>query len=626
MSRSHRIRLRVFAGLGALGATAAAATGLAAAPAVAARRHVPVGMRAGARTATGHAAPAAPTISPLPGTPDANPDTQISILGPAPRTIQSVSVIGSVSGAHRGRLESYRGVIGASFVLDHPLTQGEHVRVTVRIRGRNATRQSFTVARLGGVQPVLNANKLQPSKLQHFVSEPSLLPPVITIRKHAKLDGDIFLTPLPSPIIHPESNNELTIDPVGPGGPMIIAPNGRLVWFDQLAPPDVATNFRIQRYLGHRVLTWWQGGVTPSAFGLGEGVIADGSYGTVRTVKTGNGYEADLHEFLLTGDGEALLTVYSPVLVHLPGTKPGSLSPLLDSLVQEVDIRTGLVVWEWHGLGHIPVSDSYASTSTSASYDVYHLNSIQMLAHGQLLVSARDTSAIYDIDRATGRIVWTLGGKASTFRLGRGARFYFQHDAQLLPGDRVSLFDDEGGPPRKAKSSRGLILALNVRHHTATVVRQFFRTGADTPTDSEGSLQNLAGGNKFVGFGSEPFFSEFSPTGKLLFDARLPIDDGSYREYLFPWQATPHTRPAIAARRASFSRVSIFASWNGATTVARWQLLAGANRSSLKPIGSTPDRGFETKVTVASHAKTFAVRALSSTGRTLATSPAVPAP
>ena len=402
------------------------------------------------------AAPPAPTISPLPGTPDANPDTQISILGPAPRTIKSVSVIGSVSGAHRGRLESYRGVIGASFVLDHPLTQGEHVRVTVRIKGRNATRQSFTVARLGAIQPVLNAHKLQPSKLQHFVSQPNLLAPMIKIRKHAKLDGDIFLTPLPSPIIHPESNNELTIDPVGPGGPMIIAPNGRLVWFDQVAPPDVATNFRIQRYLGHRVLTWWQGGVTPSAFGLGEGVIADGSYATLRTVKTGNGYQADLHEFLLTGGGEALFTIYSPVLVHLPGTKPDSLTPLLDSLVQEVDIRTGLVVWEWHGLGHIPASDSYATTSTSASYDVYHLNSIQVLAHGQLLVSARDTSAIYDIDRATGRIVWTLGGKASTFRLGRGARFYFQHDAQLLRGDRVSLFDDEGGPPRKATSSRGL--------------------------------------------------------------------------------------------------------------------------------------------------------------------------
>jgi Arylsulfotransferase (ASST) len=618
-----------------MGATAAAATGLAAAPAVATTSDAPaVATTSAAPTlaSTGaapiagrNAPPPAPTISPLPGTPDANPDTQISILGPAARTIRSVSVIGSVSGAHRGRLESYAGVPGASFVLDHPLTQGEHVRVTVQIKGRKATRLSFTVARLGAVQPVLSTDKLQPSKLQHFVSQPDLMAPVIKIRKHANLGGDIFLTPLPSPIIHPESNNELTIDPVGPGGPMIIAPNGRLVWFDQLAPPDVATNFRIQSYLGQRVLTWWQGGVTPSAFGLGEGVIADGSYGTERTVKTGNGYQADLHEFLLTGDGEALFTAYSPVLVHLAGTKPGSLSPLLDSLVQEVDIRTGLVTWEWHGLGHVPLSDSYATTSTSASYDVYHLNSIEVLANDELLVSARDTSAIYDIDRATGRIVWTLGGKASTFRLERGARFYFQHDAQLLPGDRVSLFDDEGGPPRKAKSSRGLILALNLPRHTATVQRQFVRAGAATPSNSEGSLQNLADGDKFVGFGSEPFFSEFSRTGKLVFDASLPIDDGSYREYLLPWQATPHTRPAIAARRGSPSRVWIYASWNGATTVARWQVLAGAKPSSLTPIASSADRGFETKITVTSQAKTFSVRALSATGRTLATSRVVAA-
>ena len=154
--------------------------------------------------------------------------------------------------------------------------------------------------------------------------------------------------------------------------------------------------------------------------------------------------------------------------MHLPGTAPGKLSPVLDSLIQEVDIRTGLVVWEWHGLGHIPLGDSYATTATSSTDDVYHLNSIEMLSGGRLLVSARDTSAVYEIDQATGRIAWTLGGKASSFRLGPGARFYFQHDAQMLPGNRVSLFDDESGPPNEARSSRGLILALDLRDHTAT--------------------------------------------------------------------------------------------------------------------------------------------------------------
>ena len=484
---------------------------------------------------------------------------------------------------------------------------------------------SFTVARLGAIQPVLNLPIRQPAKLDHFVSAPSLLAPRITVAKgSSSAAGDIFLAPLPSPEIHPQSNNALTIHPVGPGGPMIIDGHGNLVWFDQLAPPMVAANFRLQSFGGHKMLTWWQGGVTPSAFGIGEGVIAGSSYRTLRTVRTGNGYAADVHEFSITGAGDALFTVCSPVLVHLAGTAPGALSPLLDSIVQEVDIRTGLVVWEWHALGHIALRDSYATPGTSADFDAFHLNSIQTLPDDRLLVSARDTSAVYDIDRASGRIIWTLGGKASTFRLGPGARFWFQHDAQLLPGGRVSLFDDEGAPPFEAPSSRGLILVLDPHARTARVVHQYFRPGRNTQAESEGSLQTLPGGNLFVGWGSTPFFSEFSPGGRLVLDARLPIDDGSYRVFRFPWSATPSTRPVAAARSTSASRISIYASWNGATTVARWRVLAGRSAASLAAVATVPRRGFETRIDVISAASSFEVQALSSRGRVLAASSPVP--
>jgi hypothetical protein len=566
------------------------------------------------------------TISPAPGTPDASPATQISILGVAPGRIRSVRVSGSASGLHAGTLRRYSAGRGASFLLRQPLTQGELVRVRVRITDHAPVAFSFTVARLGRVQPVLDIRVLQPAKLDHFVSQPNLMAPRITIHKPSAgvSRGDIFLTPLPSPVIHPESNNALTINPVGPGGPMIIDGRGRLVWFDQLPPPMVAANFRPQRFNGHEVLTWWQGGVTPSAFGIGEGVIADPSYRTLRTVRAGNGYPVDIHEFVLTPTGDAMFTVYSPVLVHLAGTPPGTLSPMLDSIVQEVDIRTGLVVWEWHALGHIPLADSYATPKTSASFDAYHVNSMQELPNARLLVSARDTSAIYEVDRSTGRIVWTLGGKASTFRLGRGARFYFQHDAQMLAHERLSLFDDEAGPPDKARSSRGLILALDLRHRTARVVRSYHRPGGAL-AESEGSVQSLAGGNVFVGFGSTPFFSEFSPQGRLVFDASLPTGDGSYREFRAPWSATPKTRPGAAARRTSPSRVSIYASWNGATTVARWQVLAGRTAASLSPVASAPRTGFETRISVRSPASTFEVRALSSSGRILARSNPEPA-
>jgi hypothetical protein len=566
-----------------------------------------------------HAAAAPITISPAPGTPDASPQTQISILGPARRQIVSVRVTGSRSGQHPGLLRPYTGSRGASYVLRQALTQGEHVTVVVRLHGRPRATTSFTVARLGLTLPLLNIPVLQPAKVQHFVSEPTLLPPRVTVHRSSG-GGDVFLTPLPSPEVHPGSDNVLTIHPVGPGGPMIIDPHGRLVWFRQLAPPLVAANLRIQRFEGRSVLTWWQGGVTPSAFGIGEGVIADMSYRTLRAVQAGNGYSADIHEFTLTPSGDALFTVYSPVLVHLPGRPAGVLTPMLDSLVQEVDIHTGLVVWEWHAYGHVPLADSYATPATSATFDAYHLNSIQQLAGDRLLVSARDTCAVYEIDRRTGRIVWTLGGKASSFRLGDGARFFFQHDAKLLPHNQVSLFDDEAGPPIEAGSSRGLVISLNLRRRTATVASQYHRPGDSGPANSEGSFQTLPSGERFLGFGSNPFFSQFTAAGRLVFDASLPADDGSYRAYRFRWRATPATRPVAVARREASDRIAVFASWNGATTVARWEVVARSARGRQTVAGSAPHRGFETRLTVHGGARTFAVRALSRAGRILATS------
>ena len=525
--------------------------------------------------------PAPPTISPAPGTPDASPGSQISILGVRPSRITGVSVNGSASGGHGGTLRPYSGGRGASFLLNRPFIQGEQVTVLVSLRGQAAARSSFTVARLAPIPPILDSNTPQPNKLDHFVTEPSLLPPRIRVNRRLPSDtGDIFLTPLPAPEIHPGSNNELTLKPVGPGGPMIIDGSGRLIWFDQLTPPTVAANFRLQRLFGHRVLTWWQGGVSIAAFGLGVGVIANTHYRTIETVRTGNGYQADIHEFLIAPWGDALFTVYSPVLMHVPGTQPGVLTTVLDSIVQEVDIRTGLVVWEWHALGNIPLSDSYATAGNSAYFDAFHLNSIQALSGNRLLVSARDTSAVYEISRTTGRILWTLGGKASTFHLAPAAQFHFQHDAQMLPGNRVSLFDDGAGP----------------------------------------------GGDVFAGFGATPYFSQFSASGRLLFDGALPVDDGSYRVFRFPWEATPPTRPLVVARRLSAKHVVVYVSWNGASTIAHWQVLAGSSPASLKVVKTVPDQRFETPIDLGSVlGTTFAVRGLGAHGRVLGRSLSVTA-
>lgn len=567
------------------------------------------------------------TISPQPDTPDASPQTQISILGVARQAIRSVSVTGQTSGSHSGHLSSYSGHRGASFVLDQQLTQGESVSVAIRIKGRKPIRYPFTVATLGAKQGPLTLTSTQPDKLDHFVTEPGLTPPKITINKSSKRargNGSVLLTPLPSPVVHPESNNTVTIKPVGPGGPMIVDGGGNLVWFRQLTPPEVAANLRLQRYRGRKVLTWWEGTVTPAAYGVGGGVIANHAYDIIRTVHAGNGYPMDLHEFELTKDGDALMTVYSPIRVHLPGTPEGTLSPLLDSIVQEVDIKTGLVVWEWHSYGHIPLETSQATPQNSASYDAFHINAIQALRNHRVLISARDTSAVYKVDQASGRILWTLGGKGTDFNFGPGALFNLQHDAHMLSNGRISMFDDGAGPPMFNPYSRGLILQLDHRRHRATLVRQFARS-TSTSAQSEGSLQRLPGGNVFAGFGSEPFFSEFSSRGKLLLDGSLPTDDGTYRTYRFPWSASPKTKPVIVAQRQGPTGVSLFASWNGATRVAKWQFLAGQSAGFLSRIATTPKRSFETRVDLGTSATVFAVRALDSKGHVIGRSDAVPA-
>jgi hypothetical protein len=565
------------------------------------------------------------TISPQPNTPAASPATQISILGVARQRIRSVQVTGQTSGGHAGHLRSYSHHRGASFLPDQPLTQGESVSVEIRIKGRRPVRFSFTVATLGAKLPILNLPATQPDKLDHFVSEPNLTPPKITVTrssKKARGHGDVMLTPLPSPVVHPGSNNTVTIKPVGPGGPMISDAAGNLVWFRQLAPPEVAANLRLQKFNGRKVLTWWEGTVTVGAFGLGGGVIANHAYNVIRVVHAGNGYPMDLHEFELTPDGDALFTIYQPILVHLPGTPDGTLSPLLDSIVQEVDVRTGLVVWEWHAYGHIPLESSQATPQNSAAFDAFHINAIQALKKHRVLISARDTSAVYNVDRASGRILWTLGGKTSSFRLGSGAQFYFQHDAHMLSNGRIAMFDDGAGPPMLNPYSRGLILQLNSRRHKATLVRQFARSST-TSAQSEGSLQRLPGGNVFVGYGSEPFFSEFDSRGELVLDGSLPADDGTYRTYRFPWSATPKTRPVLVAQRHGV--VSLYASWNGATNVAKWQFLAGQSASSLSQVATTRKRSFETQLDLSSSATVFAVRALDSKGRVIGRSAAVPA-
>jgi hypothetical protein len=297
-------------------------------------------------------------------------------------------------------------------------------------------------------------------------------------------------------------------------------------------------------------------------------------------------------------------------------------------VVQEVDVRTGLVRMQWTSLGHVALAESYErpqGSTTRWPYDFFHVNSIDLAPDGSLLISARNTWTVYDLDPQTGRIRWQLGGRHSSFREGAAVRTAWQHDPRALPGGTLSIFDN-GSSPTVHGQSRGIVVRLEPETATATLVAQITHTPAIV-AESQGNMQLLADGDWFVGWGQAPDLSEFGPEGELLFDARLPIHTQSYRAFRFTWAGTPAHRPALGFTPAAGGGGTVWASWNGATDVSSWRLLAGPAPGSLQTVAEGPRTGFESALALpaGSAAGYLAVAALDAAGQVLGVSATVPA-
>ncbi|HYM55874.1 MAG TPA: arylsulfotransferase family protein, partial [Solirubrobacteraceae bacterium] len=344
-------------------------------------------------------------VSPLPDSYDASPHTQISLLGAPPSALRAVRVSGSQTGSHGGRLLGYSQGDGASFVPSSPFRSGETVTVRGTV-GAGPNAQPFAFRFVVAHQDVLprvpstHVNHDYSEQL-HFHSRPDLQPPVIavTARSPQSAPGYILATPYSGP---------------GASGPMIFDEAGSPVWFDPLPTDTEAANLQVQQYEGRPVLTWWQGYIPPEGFGEGAEIIDDGSYREIGRVHAGNGFEADLHDFHITPQGTALLTVFDPIGCNLSGLGGPAGGAVTDSIFQEVDLRTGLVRREWHSLDHVALEDSYSSsvtTSTQWPFDYFHINSIDQLASGTMLISARNTSALYELNTLTGQVLERIGGR-----------------------------------------------------------------------------------------------------------------------------------------------------------------------------------------------------------------------
>lgn len=556
------------------------------------------------------------SVAPLPDSYDASPRTQISLLGAPVHSLGGISVSGSRSGSHGGRLRGYSQGDGASFVPAKPFAAGETVTVRGKLKAGSRA-QRFDYRFVVAHQDVLPYSKPTPpsgkdyNEKQHFRST-NIEPPSVevTARSAQSAPGDIFAAPYAGP---------------GPPGPMIFDEAGNLVWFDQLpANVPASADLQVEQLDGRPVLSWWQGYIPPQGFGEGEEIILDSSYRQIGRVHAGNGYKADLHDFHITPQDTALLTVFNPIDCDLSVVGGPSGGAVNDSLLQEIDLRTGLVRREWHSVDHVPLGDSYSAATGSSKtwpFDYFHLNSIDQHADGTTLLSARNTWAMYEMDTRTGRLLNEIGGRHSGVKLGAGTRTAYQHDAKALANGTISVFDN-GAVPKVHPQSRGLVLAINGQTDAATLVAQYEHHPA-LSSGSQGNIQQLANQNMFVGWGPEPYFSEYSASGQLLFDAHLHGSYESYRGYRFPWTGTPAGAPLVAAAPAAGGRVSVYASWNGDTLTASWQVLAGSSPGTLAPVASAARGGFETAITTPGAAPYVAVRALDASGAVLASSRAI---
>ena len=459
------------------------------------------------------------------------------------------------------------------------------------------------------VWPLPYATPANPEGPWAFRSRPDLSPPAVEVRREAHDDtasGYVFVSPQE--------------DDSGQGGSLAVDDEGQVVWFRPLQDTSGrAMNFQVQTYRGEPVLTW---GETPGVY-----VIFDSSYREIARFGAANGYNGDHHEFLISPQDTALITIYNAVpmdLSSIGGRKDGL---AVQGIVQELDIETGEVLFEWRSLDHVGLDETYGTPGEDIGYpgiDYFHINSIDVDHDDNLLICARKTYAVYKIDRKTGEVIWRLGGKKSDFEMGEGTRFAFQHDARRLPDGTISIFDNgatifQNGLPKAVEESRVIILDPDERTMKASLVHEYTHPDGQY-ADAAGNAQVLPNGNVFVGWGRALAISEFSREGELLFDARLPPGNRTYRAFRSEWSTNPSTRPAVAAERISEGEVEVYASWNGGTEVESWTVLAGPQPDQLEPLGSVSRGGFETAMVARTSDRYVAVQARDRLGQTRGTS------
>ncbi len=319
--------------------------------------------------------------------------------------------------------------------------------------------------------------------------------------------------------------------------------------------------------------------------------VMDNSYTIVDTYEAGNGYLMDHHDFQLLPNGHALLMIWDPQPVDMSQiVEDGDpAATVIGLVIQELDSAKN-VVFQWSSWDHFAITDTQVNL-TAAQIAYVHGNAVELDFDGNLLISNRAMDEITKIDRETGDVIWRLGGRQNEFTFfDEDGPFYGQHDIRRLPNGNVTIYDNREG--HFPYFSRAVEYQLDEEAKTATIAWQY-RNTPDIYGAWLGNAQRLPNGNTLIGWGSTvPTMTEVTPQGEVAFELTFSWPIVSYRAFRFPWRGAP-TWPPLLVMKAAETTTTLHYSWNGATDVAAYRVMAGSTADSMEQIGTQRKTGFE---------------------------------
>ncbi|KAK5806620.1 hypothetical protein VI817_000878 [Penicillium citrinum] len=406
------------------------------------------------------------------------------------------------------------------------------------------------------------------------------------------------------------------------GYPTIYSDDGQLVW--QGAKGNYSA-LQPQMLNGEPVIAYWTG-YDGQGFGFGHISILNSSYDEIHRVTLDCKAEnfvtifdetmefdscIDIHESQFTDDGTILVTAVNVTQADLSSVGGPKNGWIQDGLIYEIDLETNEILFRWSAHEHIdqvrlsdvraPLEGSESGMNKTSPYGYPHLNAVYKYGDHYLL-SSRYMCSIFFLD-SNGNVTWHLHGRTGgDFNLGLGTSFCYQHDArfEFQSDERVHLAlhnNDNADFSAHTSLTTGLLLDVELQgSKQVTLKRRTWDAEEPVYAESQGSYQSLANGHVLQDHGATPKIEEYDENGTIVMRARFGYDNTmqTYRVYRYPWTGNPSTKPDLAACVSSeTNKTTVYVSWNGATDVKSWKVLAGSEvkKTALR-------NGFETSIQV----------------------------